>query len=959
MLAPSDAPNTHNAIQADNFAARHIGPRQSDLPHMLQAVGAASLDALLDETIPSGIRQARPLDFGVALSESELLDRMRVVASRNSVVTSLIGQGYYGTHLPPVIQRNVLESPAWYTAYTPYQPEISQGRLEALLNFQTMIADLTGLEVANASLLDEATAAAEAMAMARRVGQSAAQAFFVDHDCHPQTIAVVRTRAEPLGWTVVVGDPTKDLDAKAVFGALLQYPGSGGALRELKGLCDALRTDNAIAVVAADLLALALITPPGEFGADIAVGSTQRFGLPMGYGGPHAGYLACRSSYQRSTPGRLVGASIDKHGRPAYRLALQTREQHIRREKATSNICTAQVLPAVIASMYGVYHGPEGLRQIAASVAHMAAVLARGLSDRGWRIAHESFFDTIVVEAGNRDAILSRALQHGFNLRRLPSGVGISCDETTTAAIVERVWTAFGRTDGGEAGQPDFQVLTRQVADAIPDRLRRKSDFMTHPVFHDYRSETEMLRYLRRLAGRDLALDRTMIPLGSCTMKLNGTAEMMPLTWPGFAELHPFVPDDQARGYADMIADLKAKLIAISGYDAVSLQPNSGAQGEFTGLLAIRAYHRSRGDFDRTICLIPTSAHGTNPASAHMAGMDVVPVACDINGNVDLADLKLKAKEHAGHLAAIMVTYPSTHGVFEATIRSICDIVHAHGGQVYLDGANLNAQVGLARPGDYGADVSHFNLHKTFCIPHGGGGPGMGPIGVKAHLAPFLPSDPTKSDDGTVGPVAATPYGSASILTITWAYMLLMGGEGLTEATRFAVLNANYIAARLQAHYPLLFKGENGRVAHECILDLRPFKDSAGISVDDVAKRLIDYGFHAPTMSFPVPGTLMIEPTESESLQELDRFCAAMIEIRNEIREIEEGRTSKSDNVLVNAPHTTFDLAATDWTHPYSRMTACFPKASSGDKYWSPVNRVDNVYGDRHLVCTRPPAGQR
>jgi glycine dehydrogenase len=954
-LPISDASNAHKARQSDSFASRHIGPQQTDLARMLQVVGADSLDALVNEAIPSAIRQARPLDFGAALSEPELLDKMRAVAARNTIVTSLIGQGYYGTHLPPVIQRNVLESPAWYTAYTPYQAEISQGRLEALLNFQTMIADLTGHDIANASLLDEASAAAEGMAMARRVGQSTAQAFFVDRDCHPQTIAVVRTRAEPLGWTVIVGDPAQDLDPQAVFGALLQYPGSSGALRDLKRLCEVLHAGQAIVVVAADLLALAVLTPPGDFGADISIGSTQRFGLPMGYGGPHAAFLACRSSYQRSMPGRLVGITIDTRGRPAYRLALQTREQHIRREKATSNICTAQVLPAVIASMYGVYHGPDGLQRIAAHVAHMAAVLARGLADRGWRLAHVNFFDTILVEAGSQcDAILNRALQLGLNLRQLPDGVGISCDETTTAEIVERVWTAFGRTSrGGQTDEPNFHTLAGQVVDAVPGTLRRKSAFMTHPVFHDHRSETEMLRYLRRLADRDLALDRTMIPLGSCTMKLNGTAEMMPLTWPGFAALHPFVPADQARGYAEMIADLEAKLIAISGYDAVSLQPNSGAQGEFTGLLAIRAYHRARGDLNRTICLIPTSAHGTNPASAHMAGMDVVPVACDSNGNVDLDDLKRKAKEHADHLAAIMVTYPSTHGVFESAIRSICDIVHAHGGQVYLDGANLNAQVGLARPGDYGADVSHFNLHKTFCIPHGGGGPGMGPIGVKAHLAPFLPSHPMTGGGGAVGPVAATPFGSASILTIAWAYMLLMGGEGLTDATKFAILNANYIAARLQPHYLLLFKGQNNRVAHECILDLRPFKDSAGISADDVAKRLIDYGFHAPTMSFPVPGTLMIEPTESESLRELDRFCAAMIAIRNEIREIESGHYSAKENPLINAPHTAFDLADPDWKRPYSRMVGCFPTGWAGDKYWAPVNRVDNVYGDRHLVCTR------
>jgi glycine dehydrogenase len=946
-----------------DFRHRHIGPSPNDIRSMLDVVGAPTLDVLIVEAIPDDIRQARPLDFGPALSEPQLLARMRDVASRNRSMTSLIGQGYYGSHLPAVIQRNVLENPAWYTAYTPYQPEISQGRLEALLNFQTMIVDLTGLEIANASLLDEATAAAEAVAMARRVTESQANAFFVDCDCHPQTIAVVQTRAEPLGWKIIVGDPA-DLDPAAVFGALFQYTGSSGSIVDHGERIKRLQAQDAVAIMAADPLALALLVPPGELGADIAVGSTQRFGVPMGYGGPHAAYIATKAAYQRALPGRLVGVSIDRRGRSAYRLTLQTREQHIRREKATSNICTSQVLLAVIASMYGVYHGAEGLRQIALRVAHTATTLARGLQERGWNVLTTYYFDTITIDAGDRqDTIIERALQRGLNLLRLaandqlPSRIGISVDETTTPEIVERVWAAFGAKDvtrKSEGGS--FAATAGQAANAIPEALRRTTEFMTHPVFIEHRSETEMLRYLRRLADRDLALDRTMIPLGSCTMKLNATAEMMPLTWPGFSDVHPYAPSDQVQGYAEMIADFEAKLIAISGYDAVSLQPNSGAQGEYAGLLAIRAYHRQRGDVQRTICLIPTSAHGTNPASAHMAGMDVVPVGCDPNGNVNLADLRVKAEKHAERLAAIMITYPSTHGVFETAIRSICDLVHANGGQVYLDGANLNAQVGLARPGDYGADVSHFNLHKTFCIPHGGGGPGMGPIAVKAHLAPYLPSHPHRSGKPSpVGPVSAAPYGSASILTIAWAYMLLMGGEGLTEATRVAILNANYIVGRLEGQYPLLFRGQNNRIAHECIIDVRPFKESAGVSVDDVAKRLIDYGFHAPTMSFPVAGTLMIEPTESESKAELDRFCDAMIAIRAEIRSIETGRMSKNDNPLKNAPHTALDLADDDWTHPYPRMLGCYPAGASGDKYWCPVNRIDNVYGDRHLFCTCPP----
>ena len=955
MRSSMDVTLAEQAFDPFSFAQRHIGPQAHDVRRMLQVVNTPSLDALIDEAMPGDIRQTQPLSFGSPLSEPELLAKMRRIASRNRPMVSLIGQGYYGTHLPAVIQRNVLENPAWYTAYTPYQAEISQGRLEALLNFQTMIADLTGLAIANASLLDEATAAAEAMAMARRVAPSQASAFFVDHDCHPQTVAVIQTRAEPLGWTVVVGDPAADLDPASIFGAILQYPGSSGGIRDYRDVIRRLHAAEASAIVAADPLALTLLMSPGELGADIAVGSTQRFGVPMGYGGPHAGFIAAKSAFQRALPGRIVGVSVDSRGRPAYRLALQTREQHIRREKATSNICTAQVLPAVIASMYGVYHGADGLRQIASRVAHTAATLARGLQNRGWAIPGSQYFDTITVDTGAETGrIVARALARGINLRRLDARLAISCDETTTAEIVEAVWAAFGAKASLAAGDSSrsFAAVARDVAPALPSALRRTSAFMTHPVFVEHRSETEMLRYLRRLADRDLALDRTMIPLGSCTMKLNGAAEMMPLTWPGFADLHPFAPSEQAQGYTEMIADLEAKLLAISGYDAISLQPNSGAQGEYAGLLAIRAYHRARGDHGRTVCLIPTSAHGTNPASAHMAGMDVVPVGCDVDGNVNLIDLRAKAEKFADRLAAIMITYPSTHGVFEDSIRSICEIVHANGGRVYLDGANLNAQVGLARPGDYGADVSHFNLHKTFCIPHGGGGPGMGPIGVKAHLAPYLPSHPHLTRErAPVGPVSATPYGSASILTIAWAYMLLMGGEGLTEASKAAILNANYIACRLQSHYRLLFKGKNNRVAHECIIDMRPFNETAGISVDDVAKRLIDYGFHAPTMSFPVAGTLMIEPTESELKTEIDRFCEAMIAIRQEIRDIEEGRMPRNDNPLKNAPHTALDLVDEEWKRPYSRAVGCYPKGLNGDKYWCPVNRIDNAYGDRHLIC--------
>jgi glycine dehydrogenase len=933
-----------------SFVRRHIGPSQHDIAAMLDAVGAKSLAELMSQTLPAAIRQKAPLEIGRALSETEALSHMRELAGRNQVFTSLIGQGYSGTVMPAVIQRNILENPAWYTAYTPYQPEISQGRLEALFNFQTMICDLTGLDIANASLLDEATAAAEAMALAERASSAKTKSFFVDRDVHPQTLAVLRTRAEPLGWTLVVGDPLADLPKTEVFGGLLQYPGTSGTVRDLRAPIAALREKGALSIVAADLLALTLLTSPGELGADVAVGSAQRFGVPMGFGGPHAAYMAVRDALKRSLPGRIVGLSVDSRGAPAYRLALQTREQHIRREKATSNICTAQVLLAVIASMYAVYHGPEGLTAIARRVHRRTAVLAAGLRRLGCRLGSDLFFDTVSVVAPERcDDILARARAEGINLRIGEAWLGIALDETTTAEIIEAVWRAFG----GSFSYADMEASCRE---ALPAELKRTSRFLTHPVFHAHRSETEMLRYMRKLADRDLALDRAMIPLGSCTMKLNATTEMVPLTWPEFADLHPFAPYEQAKGYHALFARLEKWLCDITGYDAISLQPNSGAQGEYAGLLAIRAYHAARGEGHRRVCLIPSSAHGTNPASAHMAGMEVVVVACDAHGDVDVNDLRAKAEQHSAHLAAVMITYPSTHGVFEEHIKEICDIVHGHGGQVYLDGANLNAQVGLARPGDYGADVSHLNLHKTFCIPHGGGGPGMGPIGVKAHLAPFLPDHPANGAAHAVGPVAAAPWGSASILTISYVYMLMMGGEGLTRATEIAILNANYIAARLDAHFGVLYRNARGRVAHECIIDPRPLKQSCGVTVDDIAKRLIDYGFHAPTMSFPVPGTLMIEPTESESKTEIDRFCDAMIAIRSEIAEIEGGRFKVEASPLRHAPHTVHDIADDEWTRAYSRAEGCFPDGvSRTDKYWSPVGRVDNAYGDRNLVCSCPP----
>ena len=921
---------------------RHIGPSPSEMADMLKATGVQSLDQLIDETIPASIRQEKPLSWA-PLSEHELLARMREVAARNKVMTSLIGQGYYGTVTPPAIQRNILENPAWYTAYTPYQPEIAQGRLEALLNYQTMVADLTALPVANASLLDEGTAAAEAMAMAERVAKSKARAFFVDENCHPQTIAVIQTRAMPLGIEIIVGAP-EDMDATAVFGAIFQYPGTWGHVRDLTPWIESLHAAKAVAVVATDLLALMMLKAPGEMGADIAVGSAQRFGVPMGYGGPHAAFMSCRDDYKRAMPGRIVGVSIDARGNKAYRLSLQTREQHIRREKATSNVCTAQALLAVMASMYAVFHGPKGLRAIAERVHSYTIRLAKALRAAGATLPQKGFFDTITVEVGVGQAgILAAARAEGLNFRKVGNDhVGISLDETTNEDVLRRVLRAFGILD---APLPEGDL-------GFPVELLRTSEVLTHPVFHMNRAESEMMRYMRRLSDRDLALDRAMIPLGSCTMKLNAAAEMMPITWPEFGSLHPFVPADQAAGYAEAIADLSEKLCEITGYDAMSMQPNSGAQGEYAGLLTIQAYHRARGELQRDICLIPVSAHGTNPASAQMAGMKVVVVKSSANGDVDVDDFREKAAQAGDKLAACMITYPSTHGVFEETVREICAITHEHGGQVYIDGANMNAMVGLVKPGEIGGDVSHLNLHKTFAIPHGGGGPGMGPIGVKAHLAPYLPGHPETG--GAEGPVSAAPYGSASILLISWAYCLMMGGEGLTQATRVAILNANYIAARLKGAYEVLFMGNRGRVAHECILDTRPFAE-AGVTVDDIAKRLIDNGFHAPTMSWPVSGTLMVEPTESETKAEIDRFITALLAIRAEIKAVEAGEISAEDSPLRHAPHTVEDLVA-DWTRKYPREQGCFPPgAFRVDKYWPPVGRVDNVHGDRNLICTCPP----
>jgi glycine dehydrogenase len=929
---------------------RHIGPSSEEMAQMLATVTAADLDALMEETVPQAIRQQVPLDFGRPMSEHGLKHHLWNIAKKNKVFTSLIGMGYHGTVTPPAIQRNILENPAWYTAYTPYQPEISQGRLEALLNFQTMIADLTGLPVAGASLLDEATACAEARTMARRVSRAPAAAFFVDENCHPQNIAVVQTRAAPLGIEVIVGDPDM-MDPSQVFGALFQYPGTYGHVQDFTSHINALHEHKALGIISADPLALTLLKEPAAMGADIAVGSTQRFGVPIGYGGPHAAYLSCRDEMKRAMPGRLVGISIDSHGNRAYRLSLQTREQHIRREKATSNICTAQALLAVMAGFYAVFHGPKGLKAIAQRIHRKTVRLAEGLEAAGFTVEPDAFFDTITVNVGLfQRSVMDRAVAEGINLRAVGEDrIGITYDELVRRETTEAVWRAFGIRRADDDTQADYR---------LPEAMARESDFLRHDVFHMNRAETEMVRYMRRLADRDLALDRAMIPLGSCTMKLNAAAEMMPISWPEFAALHPFCPPEQALGYRELIDDLSARLAGITGYAAISMQPNSGAQGEYAGLLTIAAYHASRGEGQRKVCLIPVNAHGTNPASAHMVGWDVVAVKCDTNGSVDLEDFRTKAAAAGERLAACMITYPSTHGVFEETVLQICEITHEFGGQVYIDGANLNAMVGLSKPGDLGGDVSHLNLHKTFCIPHGGGGPGMGPIGVKAHLAPFLPGHPVTGGGGASGPVAAAPYGSPSLLPISWAYIRMMGGEGLTQATKVAILNANYIADRLEGAYKVLYRGRKGRVAHECILDLRPFADSVGVTVEDVAKRLMDCGFHAPTMSWPVVGTLMIEPTESETKAELDRFCEAMLAIRAEIAEIEAGRIAVQDSPLRHAPHTVEDLVG-DWDRAYSREQGCFPPgAFRMDKYWPPVNRVDNVYGDRNLVCTCPPMSE-
>ena len=925
---------------------RHIGPSKIEIEEMCKLIGVKNLDELINQTVPKNIRQTEPLNFGKAKSERELLRYMKEVASKNKVMTTMIGQGYHDTTTPPAIQRNILENPAWYTAYTPYQPEISQGRLEALLNYQTMVCDLTGLEVANASLLDEATAAAEAMTMAERVSKSKQKSFFIDENCHPQNIAVMETRAEPLGIKIVIGDPDS-LNAEDYFAAIFQYPGTFGHLTDYTQKISELHVAKALAIVIADPLALTLLKAPGEMGADIAVGSTQRFGVPMGFGGPSAAYMSCKDSFKRSMPGRIVGVSIDSRGHKAYRLSLQTREQHIRREKATSNVCTAQALLAVMASLYAVFHGPDGLKAIAQRIHRKTDRLAQGLKKGGIDILSDSFFDTIMIEVGTKQqSILNLALDKGINLRKIGSNrLGLTVDETTRSETIEDVWTAFGL----EYSWSDFSSNYNQ----LPEKLIRTSNILDHPIFHMNRSETEMMRYMRKLSDRDLALDRAMIPLGSCTMKLNSAAEMMPVSWPEFSRMHPFAPSDQTEGYKELLKDLSEKLCLITGYDSMSLQPNSGAQGEYAGLLTIAAYHKSNGESHRNICLIPVSAHGTNPASAQMVGMSVVVVNSAENGDIDIEDFKQKAAQAGDNLAACMITYPSTHGVFEETVKEVCDITHNFGGQVYLDGANLNAMVGIAKPGEIGSDVSHLNLHKTFCIPHGGGGPGMGPIGVKSHLEPFLPSHPIEG--GLTGPVSSTPYGSASILPISWAYCLMMGGEGLTQATKVAILNANYIAKRLEGSFKVLFRGNQGRVAHECILDTRPFAESAHVTVDDIAKRLIDNGFHAPTMSWPVAGTLMVEPTESENKDELDRFCDAMIDIYNEIKAIENNEIDPDNNPLKNAPHTIEDLVA-EWDRPYTREQACYPAgANRVDKYWPAVGRIDNVFGDRNLVCTCPP----
>ncbi|WP_395398931.1 aminomethyl-transferring glycine dehydrogenase [Pseudoduganella sp. UC29_106] len=942
----------------DAFIARHIGPDAAEQQQMLEVLGYASRAALIDAIVPPGIRNksALPLgQFSEPMPEQEALAKLKGIAGKNKVLKSLIGQGYYNAYTPGVVLRNIFENPAWYTAYTPYQPEISQGRLEAILNFQQAVTDLTGMNIANASMLDEGTSAAEAMTLIQRVGKSKSNTFYVANDVLPQTLEVVQTRAEPLGITVKTFNPAELAGVTDAFGVLLQYPGANGVVRDYRADVEAVKATGAMVVVAADLLALTMLTPPGEWGADVVVGNSQRFGVPLGFGGPHAGYMATRDEYKRSMPGRLVGVTVDQNGNKAYRLALQTREQHIRREKATSNICTAQVLLAVMASMYTVYHGPQGLHNIAKRVHRYTGVLAAYLRTAGYNF-NETFFDTLTVKTDKADALHAAAVANGINLRKIDAHhVGVSLDETCDRSTLSALWAVFGNG----AAEPDFDAVEATVERNIPESLGRTSAYLTHPVFNRYHSETEMLRYLRSLADKDLALDRTMIPLGSCTMKLNATSEMIPVTWPEFSTIHPYAPADQTVGYREMIDQLEAMLCAVTGYAAVSLQPNAGSQGEYAGLLVIKKYHESRGEGHRNICLIPSSAHGTNPASAAMVGMQVVVTACDDKGNVDLADLKAKAELHSKNLSCVMVTYPSTHGVFEDGIQELCDIIHKHGGQVYVDGANMNAMVGVAGPGSFGGDVSHLNLHKTFCIPHGGGGPGVGPIGVGAHLAKFLPNQRSngyvRGEDG-VGSISAAPFGSASILPISWMYIAMMGDAGLTAATEVAILNANYMARRLAPHFPVLYSGHDGLVAHECILDLRPLTDATGISNEDVAKRLMDFGFHAPTMSFPVPGTLMIEPTESESLAELDRFIDAMIAIRAEIAKVESGDFDKADNPLKFAPHTAEVLTADKWERKYSREVAAYPVASlRKQKYWPPVGRADNVYGDRNLFCSCIP----
>ena len=943
---------------ATEFVARHIGIAPEDEAHMLSAIGAASRDALIDAIVPPSIRRHQPMALPPAATEAQALAELKALAGRNQLLKSFIGQGYYGTHTPGVILRNILENPAWYTAYTPYQAEISQGRMEALVNFQTMVCDLTAMPIANASMLDEATAAAEAMTLAKRSVKSKSNRFVVAGDAHPQTIEVIQTRAAPLGIEVLLANSLEEwnqLMEGDYFAVLAQYPATSGRIDDLRADVDKAHGKQAAFIVATDLLALTLITPPGEWGADIVVGTTQRFGMPMGAGGPHAAFMACRDEFKRSLPGRLVGVSVDVHGKPAYRLALQTREQHIRREKATSNICTAQVLPAVVASMYAVYHGPEGLERIARRVASYTAILARGLAELGAPLRDVPSFDTLSLHTGAAtQAIVERAVSLGANLRvYFKEYLCISLDETTTRADVELLWKIFARD--GQA-LPSFTAFEKGVEPLIPDGLRRSSAFLTHPVFNTHRSETAMLRYIRQLSDKDLALDRSMIPLGSCTMKLNATSEMIPITWPEFAQVHPFAPADQQQGYAELDKQLRDWLCQATGYAGISLQPNAGSQGEYAGLLAIKGWHASRGQSHRNVCLIPSSAHGTNPASAQMVGMQVVVTACDANGNVDMADLAAKCEQHSANLACIMITYPSTHGVFETQVKELCKLVHDHGGRVYVDGANMNALVGLAAPGSFGGDVSHLNLHKTFCIPHGGGGPGVGPVCVVEDLVPFLPGHATTGLAGGTGAISAAPLGNAAVLPISWMYIRMMGAQGLTLATETAILSANYISARLRDHYPTLYAGEHGHVAHECILDLRQFKESTGVMAEDVAKRLIDYGFHAPTLSFPVPNTLMVEPTESESLYELDRFVDAMIAIREEIRAIEQGRLPQDDNPLKNAPHTAETLLASEWTHPYSREAAAYPVAAlRQSKYWCPVGRVDNVYGDRNLYCSCIP----